>query len=85
MWNSKELEFYDRHNKQRPSHIQHGVSPDNINEHMRKLQPRSWKLHGNVLTGMTDMGPLVQTIPTDYILTGTDDEGLPVFTKVKLQ
>lgn len=84
MWNDKELQFYDKHNKQRPSHAQHGVSPDNLSEHMRQLKPNKWKLHGNVLTGETDMGTLSQTIPTDYILTHTDEDGLPVFKKIVL-
>lgn len=79
-----QLKWYDRVNKARPTHIPHGLNADNIHEHMRKLMPRSWRLEGNTLIGMTEMGPLVQKIPTDYILVGTDNKGLPIFEKVIL-
>lgn len=84
MFNEDQLKWYDKVGRARPTHIAHGISSDNLHEHMRQLLPHSWKLEGNLLSGMTDMGPLVQTIPTDYILTGTDDRGLPVFEKVVL-
>ena len=85
MFSEDQLKWYDRYNKARPTHIPHGITAENINEHMKRLQPESWRLEGNQLIGMTEMGPLVQTIPTDYILTGTDDEGLPIFEKIVLQ
>jgi hypothetical protein len=52
---------------------------------MRELLPHTWKLEGNKLTGMTEMGPLVQMIPTDYVLKGMDDSGKPIFAKVEIQ
>jgi hypothetical protein len=84
MFGEDQLKWYDKVNRARPTHIPHGVSADNVETHMRKLKPYSWKLEGNVLVGMTDMGPLKQRIPTDVILIGTDDEGLPIFSKVIL-
>lgn len=84
MWSEDQLKWYDKHQKARPTHTPHGITSENINEHMRELRPDSWRLEGNVLRGMTEMGELVQTIPTDYILTGTDEKGLPVFKKVVL-
>lgn len=66
-----------------PTTTSHG-NEDDIRENMRRLMPNSWTLSGNRLTGMTEMGPLTQIIPTDYILTGTDENGLPVLTKVVL-
>ncbi len=79
------LKWYDRVGKARPTHIAHGITSDNINEHMRELRPSSWRLEGNMLIGQTEMGPLHQTIPTDVILTGTTEDGLPIFTQVILQ
>lgn len=66
-----------------PDAVAH-ITEDELAQNMKQLKPNSWTLKGNQLEGMTDMGRLVQTIPTDYILEGTDDEGLPVFRKVVL-
>lgn len=55
---------------------------DDIQKKLKRLMPNSWRLEGNELIGMTDVGELRQTIDPSYILTGTDEEGLPVFKKV---
>jgi phenylacetate-coenzyme A ligase PaaK-like adenylate-forming protein len=85
MWSDDQLKWYDKQGKARPSHTPHGVTSENIGEHMRELLPHTWKLEGNKLTGMTEMGPLVQMIPTDYVLKGMDDSGKPIFAKVEIQ
>lgn len=85
MHSEQELRWFDRHNKRRPESISHGVGPDDIANRMRQLKPHSWKLRGNQLIGMTDMGPLAQTIPTDRILVGTDEHGLPKFRRITVQ
>lgn len=84
MWNDAQLKEFDKWNKSRPTNISHGITSENINEHMRQLKPNSWHLRGNMLEGMTDMGMLKQTIPTNVILTGTDN-GLPIFQEVSLK
>lgn len=85
MYSEDELKFFDYYGVKRPSHEPHGVNPDNIAENLRKLRPYSWRLEGNKLIGMTDMGPLVQTIDPSKILVGTDKDGLPVFKDVEVQ
>lgn len=55
-----------------------------IAQNMQKLQPNSWTLEGNTLIGDTEMGRLVQTIPSDMICTGTDERGLPILRKIVL-
>lgn len=60
------------------------MTEEEIQKNMKELKPNSWKLEGNKLIGETEFGPLVQFIPTDYILTGTDDKGLPVLKKIVL-
>ena len=67
-----------------PSHEEH-LDVADIPNRMRRLMPNSWKLQGNELVGMTEMGPLVQRIPPNLILKGTDSKGLPVFEKVVIQ
>ncbi len=66
-----------------PTHSAH-LTDEQIQEHSKRLLPRSWKLEGNKLKGQTDMGELVLFIPTDYILKGTDSEGLPILEKVDI-
>lgn len=66
-----------------PTAESHGTEQE-LSENMKQLLPSEWRLEGNKLIGKTEMGELVQTIPTDYILEGTDSKGLPKFRKVVL-
>ncbi len=75
--------FYRKHGKAPPKHWEHGTEQE-IRENMVRLRPGSWRLEGNQLIGQTELGTLVQTVPTDVILTGTDDDGRPIFKKVVL-
>lgn len=77
-------DFYRKVLKQAPPQATAHVTEDELWANMRKLQPKSWTLEGNQLKGMTEQGLLVQFIPTDYILEGTDENGLPIFRKVVL-
>jgi hypothetical protein len=80
----KTLKEFQKWGKTPPSREAHGLE-DDIRKNLRKLLPNSWKLEGNKLTGMTEVGPLVQFIPTDYICRGTDKDGLPILDKIKIQ
>ena len=84
MYSDQELKQFDRLGINRPSHFAHGTE-DDIRANLKELRPKSWRLEGNRLIGETEMGPLVQMIPTDYILKGTDDKGLPILEKIVLQ
>lgn len=84
MHDEKTLKWFDRIGQRRPEHISHGVSDSEIRERMVQLKPKSWRLEGNLLKGMTEWGELVQTIPPDYICRGTDDQGLPILEKISL-
>lgn len=76
--------WFEKVGKTPPSHQPHGT-PEDIAKRVERLMPNSWTLKGNELRGMTSMGELVQRIPPDFILTGTDEEGLPIFKKVVIQ
>ena len=65
-----------------PSHTSHDLTPNDIARRVTPLKPRNWRLEGNKLIADTDWGPLVNYIPTDYILTGTDGRGLPILKKL---
>lgn len=73
--------FYRKHKVKAPEHIEHGLNIDDVKDVLVELRPNEWRLEGNTLIGKTDMGEIRQTIPTDYICTGTDN-GLPVLKKV---
>lgn len=75
--------FYKKHGKEPPKHFEHGTEED-IANNMKRLRPEAWKLEGNQLVGETEFGTLRQTVPTDMILTGTDEDGRPIFKKVVL-
>lgn len=78
-----QADFWRKYELPEPEAIPHGT-PDDISSEMKKLMPTSWRLEGDRLIGKTEMGELVQKIPSDYILTQTDSNGLPVFRKIQL-
>ena len=83
MINDKILKEFEKWGKRPPSSEPHGTEED-IRNNMKQLLPNQWRLEGNILKGKTQMGELVQRIPTDYILKGTDERGLPILEKIKL-
>lgn len=64
-----------------PSRDAHGTD-DDIRSNLKSVNPRNWTLEGNKLIADTEVGKLVQTIPTSHILIGTDAQGLPIFKQV---
>lgn len=78
---AKLAELYEQEGKELPSSQAHG-SDDDIRQKMVKLLPNSWHMSGNQLIGQTEMGRLVQHLPTNYICTGTDEKGLPILKKI---
>ncbi len=75
--------FYRKHGKEPPKHFEHGTEED-IKANMVVLKPKEWRQEGNMLIAEGDYGVHAQTIPTDYICAGTDDDGLPILQKVVL-
>lgn len=66
-----------------PEAAVHGTE-DDIREKLKPVMPNNWHLEGNQLIGYTEMGKLVQNIPTDYICHGVDDKGMPILKKIQL-
>lgn len=64
-----------------PSVFPHGTEED-IRSQLKPVKTWGWTLAGNQLSCMTDQGPLVQTIPNNYICKGTDEQGLPILEKI---
>lgn len=79
---NKEDQWYIRQGVTPPERISHDLSVDDIDKHVKSLNPRNWRAEGNLLIADTDVGPLRQYIPTDHIFTGVDEKGLPTFKKL---
>ncbi len=77
-------DFYRKVLKTDPPKTTSHVTEDDVMRNMTKLTPNSWHLEGNQLIGMTQVGKLVQTIPSGYICKGSDSAGLPILEKVVL-
>lgn len=66
-----------------PTREPHGRDED-IRANMRPANPRNWRLEGNILKADTDFGPYAHPIPTDYVMDGTDERGLPILRKLDI-
>lgn len=69
-----------------PSRDPHGTdsSANPISSNLQKAEFKNWRLKGNKLTADTQFGEYSYLIPPNYILEGTDDNGLPILTKIKV-
>lgn len=76
--------WFVKNNLKPPEHISHGITDEQLASNMKSVNPRNWRLEGNRLIADTDVGPLVNIIDPSYILTGVDDKGQPVLTKLDL-
>ena len=64
-----------------PKHAEHGTDED-IRRLMVKAVPIRWFQRGNELVAETELGELVNFIPTNMMLTGVDENNLPILTRV---
>lgn len=76
-----QTDFFRKFSMPAPQTITHGTE-DDVKEKMTELKPTKWRLEGNKLIGDTEMGPLVNFIPSNYILKGTDSKGMPILEKL---
>lgn len=74
-------EMFNRWGKTPPAHYPHGTAEE-IRANMKSVNCRNWRLEGNQLIAETDMGPLVQTIPSNYVCHGTGEDGMPILVKI---
>lgn len=83
MYHHPDEDFFRKLNVDLPKTSAHGTEED-IRGNLKRLDTRDWKLKGNQLTCMTEMGELSQTIPTNKILVGTDKNGMPILQTIAL-
>lgn len=79
---AKTLKEYEKLGIPPPSVFPHGMTPDQMVANLQPATPRNWRQEGNKLICDTEFGELVNYLPTDKLLTGTDELGMPVFTDV---
>lgn len=79
--NDQTRKEFERWGKALPTTEEHGTE-DQIRENMTPLQPKNWRMQGNKLIADTEMGELVQMMPTNLICKGTDKKGLPILVKL---
>jgi len=82
-YHTADEDFYRKLDVPIPATSQHGTE-DDIASKLVPMMPNKWKLAGNQLIAETENGTHVQTIPTDYILTGTDEKGMPIFKRIDI-
>lgn len=86
MEDEKELKQYDRWGVARPTHLSHGITDtlqNPLSEQIPKNHITKWRLEGNKLIATTDLGEVINYIPTDYILVGVENN-LPILKKIVL-
>ena len=86
MYDEKELKWFDRYNLQRPVNLPHGEDTyeNPISAKLEKMNGSNWRMEGNKLICDTPNGPMAQFLPVDYIMTGVDDQGLPLLKKIDI-
>jgi len=76
-----DTDLYRKLGIEAPDSTLHGTEEE-IKEQMSKYTPINWKLSGNKLIAYTEIGKVMQKIPTDYICYGIDEKGLPILKKI---
>jgi len=59
------------------------IKDEDIAKNMEKAEVKSWRQEGNKLIAETQLGDVVNFLPTDTMLTGVKNNR-PVLTKVRL-
>lgn len=84
MLDDKTRAWFEKNNLKPPEHIFHDLTPDDISKRVERAQLLEWRQEGNRLICKTNFGELVNHIPTDMMMTGTDKQGLPILTKLDI-
>lgn len=79
---AKTRAWFERNGLKPPEHVSHDLTPDDISKKVERPTLTNWRQEGNCLIADTDFGPLVNHIPTNKLLVGTDKEGLPIFRDI---
>lgn len=64
-------------------HLPHGTDQE-IRDQLVPMKITKWRQEGNKLIGESDVGRVVNPIPTNMMLKGTDDKGMPILVKLDI-
>jgi len=81
---NSEDSWYIRQGFTPPERISHDLKVEDISKVVKSVNPTNWRAEGDRLIADTDVGPLVQKIPTTHIFIGTDENNLPKFKKIDI-
>jgi hypothetical protein len=77
-------DFYRKVLKSAPPSVSEHGTEDNIKEKLQPMLPNRWRQEGNLLIAETENGVHGQTVPTNMLLIGTDENHMPIFRKISL-
>lgn len=80
-YEAPDAEWFKKHKLTPPETTAHGTEEE-IQDRMVEMKPKRWRQEANKLIGQTELGEVVNFIPTDMMLTGTDKDGLPILKKI---
>ncbi len=79
-----DTDFWRKYKIEAPEAISHGIedtAANPLSDQIPKNKIISYTLEGNKLIAQTDLGEVVNYIPTEYILHGVDDKGQPILRR----
>lgn len=79
-----DADFWRKYKIEAPEAISHGVedtASNPLSDQIPKNTVISYVLEGNKLTAQTDLGEVVNFLPTEFILHGVDNNGHPILRR----
>lgn len=81
MLHEADKKLYSRLGLEQPQHIPH-ITEDELRQRIKIEANHKWSQVGNRLICECEIGKHSTLVPTDVLLKGTDDKGLPILTKI---
>ena len=74
--------FYNLNGVEPPTRTIHELSGNDLSQKVKPLSMTNWRQEGNRLIADTEMGQVVNIIPTNCLFAGVDESGKPKLTKI---
>lgn len=79
-----DADYYRKVLKTEPPKTTTHITEEDMMRNLTPAKTYNWRLEGSLLICDSDLGKISQTIPPDYVCQGTDTNGRPILTKIKL-
>lgn len=83
MLHEADKKLYQRLGLKMPEHIPH-LTEDELAKRVKVEAHHNWKQEGNQLKCECEVGVHVAFVPTNKMLKGTDDNGMPILTDLSI-